>query len=756
MNSSFEIVAERNKQISLIRQEILSSSNSKSLKHQINSEIPMKVTGLHTNEIDISVWADYNHGSIIHGYFIKTGECFHSQEWTPNPTIRFGGVFTSSDNLLALSNVDGKLNAYDIKKRRSTFADTQSNSKISDVVHTPENYLIVSSYDGSAYVYRETNWSLCRALYGNPNNAITSQALIPFSSSILLGYNDGSVAIVNYLTSLIYNTFKLSDKAINSVSASHKLFAASTEHELFIGDLKKGENHRTYYTPKITSVKIGLGDCWSHSPSLLNSEHEYDPWLVSKVYVGTEQGSILIKDLSRCGFETKINSHKAAISSMLISMDHHLITGSSDGTIRRVQLPSGNCTNIYYPSGGNISMAVSSNCKYFCISGFEDNKAKQINLDNGTTMFNYFHQNSVRALQFAKINNKEFLFTGGWDDRVCQWNLDDGQLINEYPVPGLVCDLNICNNRLAIGFLIRGLCCSIQVIDYTNNKIITTNMVNPPCIIQAKSVYLYLDNDFIYAGRNDGFINKWELSNNKLCRSFYHGSSIRSITVSSKEQILFSAAVDYTIKAWNTVSGDHIKTFYGNSGQIYSLVLSHDEKYLFSANEFGTITKFDISSGQLIQTLNYHEGFRVLKIKLSPDGNTLLTASEDGKIRFISAVNGELLGTYYSTTKGFLWTIPETENAQNGYYWTDCLEHVAVSAEYSDDNKQNKKLEEKQIADYHAIYNNQKLVMSRINSSKFFDIYKASIIQIKNEMLINRLTCLNQNKLLGVQQNNNK
>jgi WD40 repeat protein len=746
---SLEKVVERSKQISRIREGILSSADSASLTHKIVFEKPMKVTGLHTSNICESVYADYNYGSLVRGYDINTGECIFSLEWNPHPTKLFKGFSNCPSFLLAISDEEGKFKAFDLNLKGSLYAQIEACKGISEMVLTPDKDIIIACLDGCAYVYRSSDWTLYRVLCYPPISPITSLALVPYSTLILLGYQDGNVAILDYVNGRVPGSFKLSEEPIKSISSSKEQFAASTDNDLFLCDLKKGVTHIIHYDTKIKLVKIGIGDCWSHSPTLLNLNRITESWMESEVFIGLESGLISIVNLSGYGLVSEIHGHKDEINSLLVSPGHYLISGSSDGSIRRTQIPSSKCVNIYYQTDGNRSVAVSSNGKYLSVSGIVDDRAKLIDLSSGTIKQTFEHQNSVRAVQFAKVDGHEYLFTGGWDGMVYQWNIEDGRLMNEFSAPGYVDDVKIHNNLLAVAYYARQQYGAFRIWDLTKNKIIYDCKGHDPYVDPGQSVYLHLDSDFIFSSGDDGMIYKWRLADNSLMQSFSHGSSVRCIAISSNRRLLFSAATDCTIKVWDIFTGIKIKTLFGNSGRVYFIVLSNEDKYLFSANEYGAINKFDVHSGKLLQTFNYHNGLRIWQIKLSPDGKTLITASEDGTVKFISAFNGELLGTYYNTEKGFLWSTPSTKQTPNEYYWTDRLDLVEVSEENFDSNNHCSTLDEKRIHEYHSVYNNQKLVMSKLNSSKFSDLYKLSSLQMKNELLINRLIDTNQNKLLN-------
>ena len=76
---------------------------------------------------------------------------------------------------------------------------------------------------------------------------------------------------------------------------------------------------------------------------------------------------------------------------------------------------------------------------------------------------------------------------------------------------------------------------------------------------------------------------------------------------------------------------------------------------------------------------------------------------------------GELLVTMYNLADGFLWATPPTENAPSGWLWTNRKDLISVVERKKDGS------DPRALADgnpdreaYLALYNDQKMVMSRL------------------------------------------
>ena len=78
-----------------------------------------------------------------------------------------------------------------------------------------------------------------------------------------------------------------------------------------------------------------------------------------------------------------------------------------------------------------------------------------------------------------------------------------------------------------------------------------------------------------------------------------HGIFVNSV-------FLFSAGEDRTIRQWDIMTGQWVRSYSGHSGVVYSV--SEASGFLFSGSGDKTIRKWDLSTGQLVQTYTGHTG----------------------------------------------------------------------------------------------------------------------------------------------------
>src|SRR5262249_40043488 len=84
------------------------------------------------------------------------------------------------------------------------------------------------------------------------------------------------------------------------------------------------------------------------------------------------------------------------------------------------------------------------------------------------------------------------------------------------------------------------------------------------------------------------------------------------------------------IKVWNVTTGAEIFSWDGS--RTFSAAIAPDNKTLATGHHDGTIVLRDLTRGEKKRTLMGHTG-PVCWLKFTPDGQTLVSSSEDGTIR---------------------------------------------------------------------------------------------------------------------------
>lgn len=195
------------------------------------------------------------------------------------------------------------------------------------------------------------------------------------------------------------------------------------------------------------------------------------------------------------------------------------------------------------------------------------------------------------------------------------------------------------------------------------------------------------DGTLLAAGDATGTVALWDLSNRifRWQKNQVHADQVMTLTFSPDGQQVYSGSRDRTIRAWN-FKGEAFCTLVGHRRRVHTLQVSADGRYLYSGSYDGTVQTWQISTGQSIDcwqqpdtvyihaiTLDEHQhplaiisdtqtlalweiASRTCRatctpdeetlwhVSLSPDGQSLVCARQNGEISLWSVTSGEIQG----------------------------------------------------------------------------------------------------------------
>jgi WD40 repeat protein len=745
---SLSVISKANQQLSIFQDLVSSEGKGTTLQHNLKYGIS-PVTRIISSDIDSHMYAEYDNG-IVRSYDVNSGDCLFEAEWNEG-TASFENKVRSY--LISPCSTRSKLKVFDLYTHSSFHANTNHTALVNAITCFGENYFLTIANDGLGKVYTTGNWRHVRDFVPNdyPHPLNYTKCALSFAvlneNTAAIGYDDGLLNVFDLREEYPIKTMYIGKaRPISSITASQKIIFATFENKVY-GFNMEGKIVKTLSVPfAISKISSFFSEYRRQSPHLFRSRFEETSFMDNLLFIATQRGPVYVYDIELEKIVRMIEGHNRYVTSMFLSPQHYVVTASVDGAIRRYNYDTKECTNIYYKYDGCRSIHISSDQKLMCVSGVIDNKAKLIDLETGTIKKVFSHQDSVRCVEFADIENQRCVFTSGWDRAVKQWNVETGELIKTFTAPGRICDIKITKNGLLfIGYYSRDMMGGFIVANISTGAIVLSSEQHASTERFGRVVVVRPNGDFLYTAGDDGVINKWDIQKGVILNTVECSAGVRVMNIDINQQILYSGHDDSTIKVWNLLTDKTLTTFNGSSGPIFSMAVTKD--FLFTGGSNGRINKFDRKTNKLIDKINIDYDI-VWDLCITPDGQTLISVSEDGMVIFFSIDSCKELGRCYNLYRGFLWTTPKNETVDHGYYWTDRLDEIVVTEENKEGITHPDEVEINRVREYHTIYNNQKLVMSRIIRSSFAEIHKISASQIKNKMFADQLLKANSRKLL--------
>ena len=115
-----------------------------------------------------------------------------------------------------------------------------------------------------------------------------------------------------------------------------------------------------------------------------------------------------------------------------------------------------------------------------------------------------------------------------------------------------------------------------------------------------------------------------------------HDGDIVSLAYSTNGETLISASGDNSIRMWNASNESEepkiLKLPIASSVSVSPTSLAVSESHIVAGYLDRIVRVWDVESGKLLKRLDGHQE-KVLSVAVSPDGRTLFSSSQDGRVR---------------------------------------------------------------------------------------------------------------------------
>jgi hypothetical protein len=218
--------------------------------------------------------------------------------------------------------------------------------------------------------------------------------------------------------------------------------------------------------------------------------------------------------------------------------------------------------------------------------------------------------------------------------------------VDRFEIGSYICHLAVTDGG---GFLLVGcLDTTGRVVDLKTKKMITLNghtrVVR--CIIECE------DTDVLTCSY-DRTIRLWNRLTGECIRSYSgHSDWVRSIVYDRKTKRIFSGSDDCTIIVWNAETGEQIGVLKGHSGYVTSLAFVNATTIV---SGFGNkiVKIWDIMTMKEVKTLSSHTN-AVWSVAVTPDGQYVVSGSWDNTVKVSSIATGECITTLSHHSKSVL------------------------------------------------------------------------------------------------------
>ncbi|MFE4106398.1 protein kinase domain-containing protein [Almyronema epifaneia] len=206
-------------------------------------------------------------------------------------------------------------------------------------------------------------------------------------------------------------------------------------------------------------------------------------------------------------------------------------------------------------------------------------------LGSALPLLNKRHRGAVNAVLFSADGRS--LFSGSSDGTVKWWDLTDYSLVATLPEPGWT---------------------------------ITAIALTP-------------DNQFLIGGGGEGKLRLWQLETLALAGTFsQHREQISGLDVVGESDQLISSSWDQSLRLWHLPTGQLLKTL-KRAHEAAITCLGLRQTLVVSGDAAGIVKLWDWQHDWRSQTLKAHSD-TVTAIALSPDGQFLVTGSDDSTLVF--------------------------------------------------------------------------------------------------------------------------
>ncbi len=693
---SFKFDFSQNKPFSLL--EILESLNCRSLIEKSNSKFslqPVVMEYVTINFID-TISQEIIHGNISlfksHALLKATAPDYIQEiqkRLIITPIIErlenlLGNKHQVETNLMnIIDNYQGKSSYFtgyvvgNIINLRTHLSSVISNQDLSHLNIQQANLqgITLNNLDFSNSHFSQTNFT-------NTFGIIFSLAFNNDGEFLVTGSIDGEVCLWKWQDNqqlFKHNAHKTIVESVAFSSDSLKIASSSRDRTIKIWDVSTGECILTLESPNKSTVKNLIFDRdgnklfgYSHKQIISWDLHRGNSDILiesqsricslsfsSQAHIltfGCEDGVVYVWDINTKEFINQFSTNSGVVLSVISTHDNQIIACSIKDKIVTVwNSNNSECIEIQSQSY-NISLIDISNDGRFLATGSGEKIIKVWNINTGLYLQSLSgHLSEINAITFS--SNNKILATASVDRTIKLWDVTTGKCLktlqgradfvhsvifssdNRTIFSGSQHTINFwdVDSHECIFTLFEGK-------DWLSSLIISPDQKTLACanIGNENNVVRIWQIDSLNRNYLDKYINK-TISNqipHKILKG--HHDSIWSIAFNPDGKKIVSGSSDRTVKIWDSLTGQCLKTFYGHNRPVLSVAFSPHGNTIASCGGHSIIKLWNLQSGECFQTIEERASYI---IKFNSNGLILASGHTSGIVKLWDTNNGQCIQT---------------------------------------------------------------------------------------------------------------
>lgn len=358
-----------------------------------------------------------------------------------------------------------------------------------------------------------------------------------------------------------------------------------------------------------------------------------------------------------------LKGHTKEVRSVAFSPDGNVVvSGSFDGSLKRWDVKTGHCLFTYVGHRVGVRTVAISPDGQTLVSGDHSQSLRLWDLQKGHCLqsvkgyINWVWSMDVRPQ--SRCSPSPTVVTGGLDGSIRLWNIETGHCIQTLDGhDNWIWQVAFSPDGKTIASCSDDE--SIKLWDIASGQCLMTLKGHTDGGVWA--IDFSLDGKTLISGGQDGTIRLWSMATAACIDTIAaHNNWIWAVLFDQQESQFFSCSDDGTIKLWTRkdqskdestkerIQAKTLETYalryaLQNEGKVMAIALHNGLNLLVSGHNDGSIRLWNSLNGEHIRTLIGHQGW-VLSLKFWPGTTTLISSAQDKQIRHWNVETGECLG----------------------------------------------------------------------------------------------------------------